>query len=89
MKRTYEFNWYVTKDAKYGKTPITRKTMIELANPKGETSVDAKDALSLFTRGFGNLKQNTIVSIKEFGEDGQIGEDIIPSEENSIIPSGK
>lgn len=89
MLRNYEFNWYPTKDAKYGKSPVVRSNMVELTNPLGKTEIDAKMALAIFTKRFGNLNKNTIVSIKEFGEDGQIGEDIIPAEENSIIPSGK
>lgn len=86
MKRTYEFTWHPTKEEKYGKV-INRTNMIELSHPSGKTEFDAKKAVELFSKGFGNLKKNTIVCIKEFGENGQIGEDIVPAEgENAIIP---
>lgn len=90
MKRSYSFEWYLTKDAKYGKTPLHRTTTILLSNPLGETEIDAKAALAIFMRTFGNLRKNTIVKIKEFGENGQIGEDITPSDAGSaIIPERK
>lgn len=90
MKRSYSFEWYLTKDAKYGKTPLHRTTTILLSNPSGETEIDAKAALAIFMRTFGNLRKNTIVKIKEFGENGQIGEDIVPSDaEGAIIPERK
>jgi hypothetical protein len=90
MKRSYEITWYANKDAKY-KEPLHRHTSIMLSKPTGETSFDAKCALGIFTANFGSLKRNTIVSIKEFDEDGkQIGEDIVPStEENAIVPMAK
>ena len=90
MKRSYSFEWYPTKDTKYGKTPIHRTCTILLSNPLGETEIDAKAALAIFMRSFGNLRKNTIVKIKEFGENGQIGEDIVPSDvEGAIIPERK
>ena len=55
-------------------------------NPTGKVEVDAKKAVEIFIRGFGNLKQNTILSIKEFDENGQIGEDIIPTDGSTIVP---
>lgn len=88
MTRTYIFEWYATRDAKYSE-PHHRINNIKLSHPCGHTDIDAKNALNLFMSSFGNLKKNTIVRIKEIGEDGQIGEDIVPSDENSIIPSGK
>lgn len=89
-KRSYSFKWYPTKEIKYG-TPLPRTNKIVLSGPTGKTEVDAKAALNLFMGSFGNLKTNTIVSIKEFDENGkQIGEDIVPSkEENAIIPIAK
>lgn len=89
MKRTYNFEWYPTKDAKYGE-PIVRHSTILLNKPIGITSRDAKEALNIFMKANGNLKRNTIVKIKEFGENGQIGEDIVPMEgDNTIIPVAK
>ena len=88
MKRSYSFEWYVTKEAKYGE-PIIRHSSLILSYPTGETKIDAKNAVELFTRNFGNLHKNTIIKIKEFGEKGQIGEDIIPSKENYIVPTKK
>jgi len=88
MKRNYIFEWYNNKDSKYIGTPLVRHTKIRLSNPTGETSIDAKNATDIFTRNFGNLKQVTIVKIKELDEHGQIGEDIIPQEEEKIIPIG-
>ena len=86
--RYYIFKWYETKGAKYG-NPIIRTNKITLSHPSGETAVDAKVAVNIFITTYGNLNCNTIVSIKEMNENGQIGEDIIPSEDNSIIPSNK
>ena len=89
MKRTYDFEWYETKDTKYG-SPSSRHNMIILSKPTGKTNYDAKAALGLFIRSFGNLKKNTIVRIKEFVENGQIGEDIVPSDaEDAIVPVGR
>lgn len=84
MTRYYIFNWYENKGKK-----IERTNKIVIQNPTGETNKDAKKAVDLFTRGFGNLKRNTIISIKEFDENGQIGEDIIPNTETDIIPESK
>lgn len=89
MKRTYEFEWYDNRDAKYG-TPTPRHNMVTLSKPTGKTEHDAKAALGIFMKSFGNLRKNTIVRIKEFGDNGQIGEDITPSDaENAIIPTGR
>jgi hypothetical protein len=90
MKRSYEITWYANKDAKY-KEPTPRHTKLSIGKPTGETSIDAKAALGVFTANFGSLARNTIVSIKEFDENGnQLGEDITPSDkENSIIPVAK
>ena len=65
MKRYYIFNWY--ENAKnYCGCRLERKNRVNITNPTGEVAIDAKRALNLFIRGFGNLKQNTIISIKEF-----------------------
>jgi len=84
MTRYYIFKWKENK-----KNSVERENKITIAKPTGETSIDAKQALNLFTKGFGNLKKNSIISIKEFDENGQIGEDITPSAETSIIPERK
>ena len=90
MKRTYIFKWYATKDAKYREAD-KRISTINITNAVGKTAVDAKHAVEIFCKSIGNLHKNTIVSIKEFDEQGvQIGEDIVPSdEENSIVPTGR
>ena len=89
MKRSYEFEWYETKEKNYGKEPIIRKHMVYLSKPVGKVEKDAKTAVGIFCKNFGNLHRNTIIRIKEFGDDGvQIGEDIIPSDaEDAIIPT--
>ena len=85
MTRYYIFKWYENKGKK-----IERTNTVSSQKPTGNTSIDAKKAVDLFTRGFGNLKRNTIVSIKECDENGQIGQDIVPQNtENAIIPIGK
>ena len=33
--------------------------------------------------------KNTIVKIVEMDENGQIGEDIVPTEDSAIIPAGR
>lgn len=89
MKRTYEFEWYETKEKKYGKDPIVRKHKVYLSKPTGKVEKDAKAAVGIFCANFGNLHRNTIIRIKEFGDNGvQIGEDIVPSDaEDAIIPT--
>ena len=86
--RSYEIEWYPTKEAKYGE-PIHTKTMIKLSKPLGITAIDAKAAMGVFINTFGGLKKNTIVRIKEFGPEGQIGEDIVPSDSDNIVPLKK
>jgi len=89
MKRYYIFKWYENTTNWGGKGFIERTNRINLTAPVGKVEVDAKRAVDLFVRGFGNLKKNTIISIKEFDEnDQQIGEDIVPSGD-SIIPVKK
>jgi hypothetical protein len=89
MTRYYIFKWY-ENSTNWGKGFIERTNKISIPKPTGDTSKDTKKALDLFIRGFGNLKQNTIISIKECDENGQIGEDIVPqNSENAIIPIGK
>lgn len=83
----FVINWYSNKDAKY-KEPLKKHTWIELAKPTGDVGQDAKEALNIFINTYGNLKKNTIVNIKEIAEDGsQIGEDIVPTGEESIMPT--
>ena len=85
MKRSYVFKWYPTREVKYSKEPYIRTCTLELAKPTGITSFDAKKALEVFQMNHGNLKKNTIVKIQEFGEDGQIGEDIVPAADDNVI----
>lgn len=83
MIRNYNIIWYPTKDGEKFK----RETFIQLSRPTGETNIDAKAALNIFISQFGNLKKNTIIKIIEMNENGQIGEDIIPMTDTSIIPT--
>lgn len=88
MIRSYEITWYALNDTRYGREAQIRTTNIKIGRPRGVTSVDAKAAVDLFCKEFGNLKRNAIVSIKELDENGeQIGEDIKPTGENGIIPT--
>ena len=85
MKRTFTFKWY--ENARYD-SPIERTNSILLPAATGDVSRDAKAATEIFCKSFGNLKKNTIISIQERDEKGGlVGEPIIPSEENSIIPT--
>ncbi len=84
MTRYYIIKW-CENTTKWGKT-IERNSKVVIQNPTGKVEVDAKKAVEIFIRGFGNLKQNTILSIKEFDENGQIGEDIIPADGSAIVP---
>ena len=83
MIRNYNIIWYPTKDGEKFK----RETFIKLSKPTGETNIDAKVALNIFISQFGNLKKNTIIKIIEMNENGQIGEDIVPMTDTSIIPA--
>ncbi len=82
MTRKYIIEWYPIKDGK----EFTRKTTIRLSKPCGRTSIDAHSALNIFVDQLGGLRENTIIRIQEFDENGQIGEDITPAEETNIIP---
>ena len=85
MKR-FIFTWY--ENVKYG-TPVERKNTITVKN-KGDIGMTAKAATDVFTKNFGSLKYNTIVSIQEIDENGNpVGEPIIPQEDSSIIPTGR
>lgn len=84
MKRTFVFNWY--ENTRYG-SPMERKNTV-LVSKTGDLGYDAKQATEVFCKTFGNLKKNTIVSIQETNEKGEaVGEPIVPTEENSIVPT--
>ena len=85
MIRNYNITWFRTKDG----DKFTRTTFIRLSKPTGKVEHDAKAAVNIFTSQFGNLKKNTIVKIIEMDENGQIGEPIVPIEDNSIIPTAR
>jgi len=86
MIRNYNIEWYPTKE----REKLKRTTLIKLNKPTGKTEYDAKAALGIFIASCGNLKKNTIIKIVEMDENGQIGEDIVPStEENAVIPTGR
>ena len=79
------FTWY--KNEKYS-TPIERKT--EISSPVDDLASAAKQATVIFTKLNGSLKANTIVSIQEIDAEGNpIGEPIIPTEEEMIVPVKK
>ena len=85
MKRKYAIKWYPTKEKH---NPMYRTTWVEVSNPTGDVSIDAKSAVDIFISSVGNIKKNTIIWIKEFDENGnQIGEDITPQEDSAIIPT--
>lgn len=86
MLRYYLIEWH--ENRLFGK-PINRTCKIELSEPTGDTAKDAHHALDLFIQGFGNLKKNTVTKIQEFGPEGQIGEDIVPQDNTSIVPTGR
>ncbi len=85
MTRNYNIEWYPTRDGENFK----RSTFIRLSKPIGKTEYDAKAALNIFTSQCGSLKKNTIVKIVEMDENGQIGEDIVPTDNEAIIPIAK
>jgi hypothetical protein len=86
MLKNFSFKWY--KNEKY-REPMERVNSVTVSNAPADTAQAAKAATEIFIRHFGNLKQNTIISIQEYDENGPIGEPIIPADENSIIPTKK
>ena len=85
MIRNYNITWYATKDGE----AFTRQTFLRLSKPTGRTEFDAQAALNIFISQFGNLKKNTIVKIIEMDENGQIGDPIVPTGDNAIIPTAR
>ena len=84
--RKFIFTWY--ENVKFG-TPMERKNTVAVMN-KGEIGLTAKAATEVFTKNFGSLKYNTIISIQEIDENGNpVGEPIIPAEDSSIVPTGR
>ena len=82
--RKFVFTWY--KNEKFG-TPIERKNTVAVRN-KGDIGATAKAATEVFTKNFGSLKYNTILSIQEIDADGvAVGEPITPQEDSSIVPT--
>ena len=86
MNRNFAFKWY--KNEKYNK-PLERTNSITVSNASPDTGLAAKTAVDIFTKTFGSLKYNTIVSIQEYNEEGPVGELITPAEDNSIVPLKK
>ena len=87
MMRNFKFTWTSNKN-KYAPA-ATRVSEISVKN-SGDLAIDAKAATAIFTANFGSLKKNSILSIQEFNANGNVGEPIVPSEEeNSIIPVKK
>ena len=86
MKRIFDFTWH--ENVRFGQ-PMIRTNRVMVAS-NGDVGQAAKAATNVFTRNFGNLKRNTIVSIQEINEKGEkVGEPIIPQDETSIIPAGR
>ena len=84
--RKFIFTWY--ENVKYG-NPVERKNTISVIN-KGDIGATAKAATEVFTRNFGSLKYNTIISIQEINENGNpVGEPITPVDDSSIVPTGR
>lgn len=68
--------------------PLELHTKISLSKDVNDIGIDAKRALSIFTKEFGSLKKNEIISIQEIDLEGNpIGEPIKPIGETSILPS--
>ena len=86
MIRHFSFKWY--KNERY-REPVERVNSITVSNASADTAQAAKAATEIFTKNFGSLKQNTIISIQEYNEDGPVGEPIIPSDETNIVPLKK
>ena len=84
--RKFAFTWH--ENPRFG-TPVTRINVVEIQNASPDTGLAAKSAVNVFTKNFGSLKKNTIVSIQEFNDKGPVGEPIVPSDENDIIPTRK
>lgn len=83
--KTFMFTWY--ENEKYGNR-IKRHNLIQVtAGP--DIGASAKRATDVFCKNFGNLKQNTIISIQEMANGKPIGEPIVPQEDTSIIPIKK
>lgn len=83
MNRHFSFKWY--KNERY-REPMERVNSVTVTDAPMDTALAAKTAVTLFTRNFGSLKANTIVSIQEYNEDGPVGDPIIPSDDTDIIP---
>lgn len=84
--RHFNITWY--ENEKYG-TPVTRRNAVTVVNASPEVGLAAKAAVALFTKTFGSLKKNTIISLQEFNNDGPIGELITPDADNNIVPIKK
>lgn len=84
--RRFMFNWYETKD----RQKIERHNLVEGSiKDSAEIGNAAKLATDLFCKIFGNLKQNTIVSIQEIDAEGQpVGEPITPMGDIKTVPIG-
>ena len=84
-ERYYVFEWY----EKNKRNKIVRHSAVRLSKFIGDTATDSKLALQIFMAQNGGLNKIEIIKIKEFNENGQIGEDITPSENTNIVPSGR
>ena len=86
MRKFFAVRWYPTRD----RSKMERTTIMDFNSNTNDVSVNGKIAVDLFVKSCGNLKKNTIIWIKELDEEGnQIGEDITPAEDSSIIPESR
>ena len=86
MNRHFSFRWH--KNEKY-REKVIRVNSVTVSDAPLDTGAAAKAAVNIFTNSFGSLKQNTIISIQEYNDNGPVGEPIIPDEDNSVVPLKK
>ena len=85
--RKFLFTWH--ENVRYGE-PMVRTNLVTASVNTSDIGQAAKAATNVFTKNFGNLKRNTIISIQEVDEKGnKVGEPIVPQEDTSIVPTGR
>ena len=84
-KRIFIITWRENK-----KNSLERYSTITVTKVTGDIGQDAKTALNIFCSVNGNLKKNEVISIQEVDEQFyKIGEPIIPTGDNSVVPYKK
>lgn len=86
MNRQFSIKWH--KNEKY-REPMERTNSVTVTNASADIGMAAKAAVELFTKSFGSLKYNTIVSMQEYNDEGPVGEPIVPDADNNIVPMKK